>query len=85
MAAVVYILCSLTALICFILLWRGYRRTKVRLLFWSALCFLFFFFDNSILFLDLIILPDINLALFRGAVGLFGVLCLLYGLVWETR
>jgi hypothetical protein len=85
MAGVVYILCSLTAFICFALLWRGYRRTKVRLLFWSALCFLMFFFDNTILFLDLIVLPDMNLALIRGVAGLSGVLCLLFGLVWETK
>ena len=85
MAAVVYILCSLTAFSCFALLWRGYRKSKVRLLFWSALCFLFFFIDNTILFMDLVVWTNVNLAILRGVAGLTGVLCLLYGLVWEMK
>jgi hypothetical protein len=85
MAAAVYILCAVTALICFWMLLRGYHRSKVRLLFWGALCFLMFVIDNTMLFVDLIIVPDINLGILRGLAALSGVLFLLYGLIWESK
>lgn len=85
MASYVYLLCAGTALLSSILLFRGYRQTKTRLLFWSGLCFAFFALDNALLFIDLIIVPDANFILWRLPTALFGIACLLYGLVWETR
>jgi hypothetical protein len=81
-----YLLCTATALACTILLWRGYRRSKVRLLLWSALCFLAMTVENAVLFIDKVITgPDVDLSLVRLAAGLAGIVVLLFGLVWEDR
>ncbi len=66
MALTVYLLCALASLACAVLLTRGYRATRAPLLFWSALCFFILVATNSLLFLDLIIFPQIDLALLRS-------------------
>ena len=55
---IVYSLCTVTSLGCSVLLWRGYRRSKMRLLFWSSLCFGILAFSNLILIFDLVIFPE---------------------------
>ena len=64
---------------------RGYARSRERLLLWSGLCFLGLAADNALLFVDVILLPDISLFAWRGLPALAGLTALLYGLVWETR
>lgn len=49
MGLLVYALCALTSLVCAIMLTRGYRRSRVRLLLWSALCFACFALNNVLL------------------------------------
>jgi hypothetical protein len=66
-------------------LFRGYARTGVRLLLWSALCFIFLTVNNVLLFVDNIILPEIDLRLFRLAAALIGIGCLLYAFIWEAE
>jgi hypothetical protein len=61
MAEAVYLLSSLTSLTCTVLLLRGYLRSRVRLLLWSSLCFLGLTFSNVLLFIDLVVVPGINL------------------------
>ena len=88
MATVNTILTSLAALAsiaCMGLLFRAYARSGVRLLLWSALCFVFLTAANVILFLDLVVLPDMDLRPYRLASSLAGVLFLLYGFVWEAE
>lgn len=85
MEQAVYILCAITALACSILLWRGYSRRRVRLLLWCALFFLALGLENTILFVDLVLITDVDLTLFRRSVALIGVGVLMYGLVWESR
>ena len=84
-AAITYLLCSFTALLCSVLLFRGFNKTKGRLLFWSGVCFLLLFVENLILFIDLIMIPHVTLTLFRLAPGVLASLCLLYGLIWEVE
>jgi hypothetical protein len=81
----VNVLGAVTALVCAVLLYRGYRRMGVRLLWWSALCFLVLSVENLILFLDLFIVPNTNLVLLRQSIGAGGVACLVFGLVWGTE
>jgi hypothetical protein len=81
----VYILCAITCLLCAILLFRGYARTGVRLLFWSSLCFLGLMLDNVMVYVDLIIVPDVSLAVWRKIPGLIAISLLLYGLVWDSK
>jgi hypothetical protein len=85
MEGLVYVLCALAAIGCALLLGRGYRRSGFRLLLWSALCFLALALENALLFVDLIVVPHIDLSLVRMSASLLGIGMLLYGLVWEVR
>ena len=85
MGTVVYGLCAIAALGCAVLLLRGYRRTRVRLLFWSGLCFVLLTVNNSLVAIDLAALPGTDLFLLRNLAALSGVGMLLFGLVWENR
>jgi heme/copper-type cytochrome/quinol oxidase subunit 4 len=82
---VVYALCALTSLTCAVMLLRGYVRSRVKLLFWSGLCFVGLALNNIVLFIDVRVLPDTDLSLIRTLPAVAGVVCLIYGLVWETR
>jgi Family of unknown function (DUF5985) len=82
---VVYILCAGTSAFCAYLLWRGYRQSGARLLFWSALCFVGFALNNFLLIVDTRLMPELDLMTWRLVPALAGVALLLYGLIWETR
>ncbi|HEU4452019.1 MAG TPA: DUF5985 family protein [Longimicrobium sp.] len=84
-ATVVYALCTLTATACAVLLLRGYAANRVRLLLWVGLCFVGLALNNAILLVDLRVLPEYDLSLWRSLPALAGLLALVYGLVWETR
>ena len=85
MAITVYLLCAAASLLCAVLLWRGYRATRVPLLFWAALCFFILVITNSLLFLDMIIFPQIDLAPWRSGMTLGALCLLLYGLIFESQ
>lgn len=78
----VYILCFATSATVSLLLFRSYLRTRAKLLMWSALCFLFLAANNSVVIIDLLILPDQNYSLLRVALSLTAVSLLLYGCIW---
>jgi hypothetical protein len=84
MAEVVYILCALTSLGCALLLARGYLRTRSRLLLWSCLCFLGLAANNVLLFVDLVMVPSIDLSVLRTGTAVGGLALLVYGLVWDA-
>jgi Family of unknown function (DUF5985) len=85
MAIAVYVLTTLTCGLCAWLLLRGYARSGSRLLLWSGLCFVGLTADNALLFVDVVLTPDVSLAAWRGLPALVGLGALLYGMVWETR
>jgi hypothetical protein len=85
MVDVIYVLCALTSLACAVLLWRGYRRSRARLLFWSAICFVGLFLNNLLLIVDTRVVPDTDLALVRLVPALLGALALVYGLVFASE
>ena len=78
----VYLLCFLTSSACALLLARNWRRTRARLLFWSALCFLFLALNNLAVIVDLMILPERNFMTLRVVLSLTAVSLLLFGLIW---
>ena len=82
---VLYLLAVLTCLSCTILLVRYYMRTRVRLLLWSALCFVGLTINNFFLFIDLVIGPATDLRPVRLLAALMGMLFLLYGFIWEVE
>jgi len=79
MREIVYLLCALTSAACTALLLRGYRRTRVPLLFWSSAGFLALAASNALLFVDLAIFPEYDLSMYRQITTLTGVVLLLYG------
>jgi hypothetical protein len=81
----VYILCAVTSCLCSILLWRGYRRSGVKMLFWSSLCFFGLAIDNVLLYVDVVIIPEIDIAIWRRIPGLLALMALIYGLVWDSK
>lgn len=84
MATIVYVLCALTSIACAVLLWRGYRQSRARLLLWSALCFAGLFLNNVLLIADLRVFTQVDLSLYRSLPALIGVALLLYGLIWDA-
>ena len=84
LANAVYILGGLTSLICSLLLLRGYSRGRKKLLLWSGLCFLGLSIANFVVFLDLVIFPQVDLYPLRLAATVLSMALLLYGLIWES-
>jgi heme A synthase len=84
MGPTIYFLCTLTCLGAAMLLWRGYRRSRRRLLYWSALCFAIMAVANGLLILDLVLLPDVYLLPWRSGVTQVALLVLIYGLIFES-
>lgn len=84
-ADVIYILCAATSSLCAVLLFRGYRRSGVRLLFWSGLCFIGLALNNVLLIVDVRVVTAIDLSTWRMLPAVAGAGLLLYGLIWETR
>ena len=86
MAEAVYILCAITSILCALLLLKGYRATRTRLLFWASLCFAFLAINNVILYMDLVVLPQqVNLFWYRNSTAVVGMALLIFGLTWESR
>ena len=85
MATLIYSLCAVLSLGIAVLLWAHYRRTRSRLLYWSALCFSGLTVNNVLLVLDKIVLNDADLSLIRQLTALASLALLLYGLVYEDE
>jgi hypothetical protein len=85
MSATIYLLCTLTCLACFGLLFRAWRSSKSRLLFWSALCFAGLSLNNFLLVIDRLVFPAIDLSTWRLVTALAALLLLIYGLIWEEE
>lgn len=80
---VLYLLCFLTSLSCCLLLIRSYRRTRSRVLLWTAACFVLLAVDNLLVVIDLIVLPNVDLSLPRLLATLLAISTLLVGFIWE--
>ena len=84
-ANLVYVLCAATSTLCAVLLYRGYRTSRARLLVWSCICFVGLAVNNVLLIVDVRVVPTTDLSVWRLLPALIGVGALLYGLIWETR
>ena len=85
MAAAIYTLCMLTSMACAGLLLLAWRRSRYRLLLWSGLCFAGLTLNNLALVIDKVVLPDIDLSIWRTSLALLAMVVLLYGLIWESE
>jgi hypothetical protein len=84
-AAMVYLLCLLTSAMCAWLLGRSYRRTRMRLLLWSSICFGLLAANNLFLVFDLLIWPSLDLRIVRLLLALAAVASLIWGFIWEAE
>jgi hypothetical protein len=85
MQFVVNILGSLTVGLCAVLLLIAYSRVKQRLLLWSGLCFGGLTLSNALVVVDLAVVPEFSIYLWRLGVAALSLLLLLYGLIFESE
>lgn len=85
MVELTYILNTLVCLACVGMLFRGWRHTGGRLLLLSAICFSMLTINNVLIFVDVLVVPDVNLGVLRAASALAGFSVLLFGMIWESR
>ena len=85
MIETINLLCAATSVVCAILLWRGWRRSRARLLLWSTVCFAGLALNNVLLVVDTRLLTAVDLAFVRLLPALLGAAALLYGLVWDAE
>jgi hypothetical protein len=86
MAEAIYLLCALASIVCAFMLARAYTRTRMRLLLWSAACFAGLCLNNMLMFIDLVIIPEVDAGLvpIRLGVSLIGMAVMVYGLIWDA-
>jgi hypothetical protein len=82
---VLFALALLTSAACMVLLYRAYRETRLRILLWSALCFVCLTANNLLLFIEVIVLPTIDLRVPRNLTALAGMMFLLYGFIRDSE
>jgi hypothetical protein len=83
--ALVYILCFVTCAVCAGLLVRSWMKTRMRLLLWTAVSFVFLAVNNFFLFADTTLAPDVDLSAFRVTAGVVAICVLIFGLIWEAE
>ena len=80
----VYTLCFATSTLCAYLLGRSFRRSRSRLLLWSALCFGLLALQNFVVVLDMLVFPtQVDLRPVRLALSLAAIAVLLFGFIWD--
>ena len=84
MASLIYALCALTSLTCAVLLLRGYRRHRERLLLLSGVSFCGLAVNNLLVFGDFVLVPHTDLAIYRTVAGALSVMVFLLGLIWHS-
>lgn len=85
MSAALYILNTVTTLLCAILLLRGWSRVRRKLLLWSGLCFLGLSLSYALKFADLVVFLETDLFTWRLGTATLALALLLYGLIWESQ
>jgi hypothetical protein len=67
-----------------VLLLRGYRRTGMRLLLWSGICFICLSGSNLVLVAD-VQLTNVDLHAYRLGLTMAAGIVLMVGFIWEAR
>ena len=80
----IYLLSALTSLVAAWLLLRYYLARRTPLLLWSCIGFAGLALNNVLVYADLVLFPNADLALERTVAGAIGMVAMLYGLIWEA-
>jgi hypothetical protein len=83
-AETIYLLCAAASLVAAGLLLRQYIWTRSPMLLWSVVGFLGLAANNVLVYIDLVVVPSIDLSVARSSCAVAGLFALLYGLVWEA-
>jgi hypothetical protein len=70
---------------CAWLLMRAYRSSRYRLLFWSGLYFLLSTANNLLMMVDKLVLPHVDLSVWRYGMGFAATVVLVVGLIWSAE
>lgn len=85
MASFVYALCALTSTACALLLLRAFLANPAKLLLWSSFCFAGLAVNNLLLFVDLVMVPSVDLSMYRDVSAVCAIMLLLFGLIWHAQ
>ncbi|MES2905886.1 MAG: DUF5985 family protein [Pseudomonadota bacterium] len=85
MAYIIYSLCALAALLCALVLFLAFRRSRYRLLLWGGLCFAGLTINNILLVIDKNTPPEMDLSTVRLVTALISISILLYGLIFDAE
>ena len=85
MAELIYVLCAVTSTLCAVLLTRSYLGNRSRMLLWCALGFTGLAVNNILLLVDIVIAPDVDLAVARTGTAVAGMILIVAGLIWEEQ
>lgn len=83
-AELIYLLCAATSLLAASLLLRYYLARRTPLLLWSCIAFLGLAINSVLVYLDLVLFPEVDMSLARAAAGAVAMLALVYGLTRDT-
>lgn len=81
----VYGLCLATSVLCATLLLRAWWQSRMAILLWTAISFVFLALNNLALVADMIFFPAASLWLWRFIPSLLALCVLLYGFIWESE
>ncbi len=84
LAHMVYALCGVTSTFCASLLYLKYKKRHTRLLLWSSICFIGLALNNILLFIDMVVVPEINLSVVRTVPAFLGLSALLFSFIWDV-
>jgi hypothetical protein len=82
---VVSLTATVFSLACTVLLCYSYATRGSRLLLWCGLFFVCVTLNNALLFFNLVVVPYLDLRLYRFASAAAGLGFVLYGLIYETQ
>jgi len=85
MVGLIFLLCTLTAMLCAWLLLKAYRRNRYKLLLWGGLCFAGLTLNNTFLLIDRFVVPYADLSMWRSLLALVSLMIFLYGLIWDSE
>lgn len=83
-AQIVYMLCAVTSVVCAYLLLNSYRANRSRLLMWSGLFFSLLAVSNILLFVDLVLVQQIDLSVLRTCITAGAHLMLVIGMISKS-
>jgi hypothetical protein len=84
LAEAIYVLCAATSITAALLLFRQYRAKQTRLLFWSSLGFFGLAVNSVLVYVDLALIPTLDLSLTRSVAAALAIAAIVYGLVMEA-